>query len=106
MFARIVTFPLKPGSTLGFANIVEKRVIPLIRTHKGFVDSINLVTSDGKTGFGMSFWDSKESLEAYSRSGSSEVLKTLDAVITGHPQVQICEVTNSTAHKIAAALAA
>ncbi len=106
MFARMVTIPLKPGRALEYAKIVEKDAIPLLRRHKGFMDEINLVTADGKTGFGISFWDSKETVEAFTRSGSSEVLKTLDAVVTGPPQVQICEVTNSTAHKIAAALAA
>ena len=106
MFARLVTIPLKPGSTSAYANVVEKTAIPLLRTHKGFVDEINLVTSDGKTGFGISFWDSKESAEAFTRSGAAEVLKTLDAVAATPPQVQLCEVTNSTAHKIAAARAA
>ncbi len=106
MFARLVTIPLKPGRTSEYAKIVEKDGIPLLRKHKGFVDQINLVTADGKTGFGISMWDSKESVEAFTRSGSSEVLKTLDAVVTGPPQVQVCEVTNSTAHKIAAARAA
>ncbi len=106
MFARFVTIPLKPGSTLEYAKAVEKAAIPLIRTHKGFVDEINLVTADGKTGFGISFWDSKESAEAFTRSGATEVLKTLDALVTAPPQVQLCEVTNSSVHKIAAALAA
>ncbi len=106
MFARFVTIPLKPGRTLEYAKVVEKDAIPLLRKHKGFVDEINLATADGKTGFGISFWDSKESVEAFTRSGSSEVLKTLDAVAAGPPQVQLCEVTNSTVHKIAAARAA
>ena len=106
MFARIVSVPLKPGKTLEYAKAVEKGAIPLIRTHKGFVDEINLVTADGKTGFGISFWENKESAEAYSRSGSSEVLKTVDAVAAAPAQVQLCEVTNSTVHRIKAALSA
>ena len=106
MFARIVTMPLKAGSTSEFAKAVEEGVIPLLRTQKGFLDEIVLVTSDGKVGFGISFWDSKESAEAYSRSGYKGVLKALDKVVAGPAQLQACEVTNSTAHKIAAARAA
>ena len=106
MYTRIVTFPLKANSTADFAKATGNVALPLLRTHKGFLDQINLVTSDGKTGFGISFWDSKESAEAYSRSGFSEVMKALEKVTSGPPQVQLCEVTNSTVHKIAAARAA
>lgn len=106
MFARIVTMPLKADGTSEFANVIEKDVIPQLRAHKGFLDEIALVTSDGKVGFGISFWDSKESAEAYNRSGYGEVMKTLERVISEPTQLQLCEVTNSTAHKIAATRAA
>jgi len=106
MFARIVTIPLKAGSRSEYVQATEKTVIPLLRTHKGFLDQIAVVSADGKTSFAMSFWDSKESAEAYSRSAFGEVVKALEPVIAGPTQVQLCEVTNSTAHKIAAAVAA
>lgn len=105
MFARLVTMPLKADSS-SVAKAHEKDVIPLLRTHKGFLDEIVLVTSDGQTAFGISFWDSKESAEAYHRSSYSKVMKALEAVLAGPAKVQLCEVTNSTAHKVAAALAA
>jgi heme-degrading monooxygenase HmoA len=106
MFARIVTIPLKPGGKSEFVKAIEKGAIPPLRTHKGFLDELALVTSDGKTGFGISFWEDKESAEAYDRSGYSEVMKALDAVSAGPAQLQLCEVTNSTFYKIRAALAA
>ena len=106
MIARIVTIPLRVGSRTEFAKAIERGVIPLLRTHKGFLDEIALVTSDGKIGFGISFWDSNESAEAYNRSGYSEVMKALDPVVAGPAQLQQCDVTNSTAHKIAAAVGA
>lgn len=101
MFARIVTFPLKPESTAKLTDAIEKSVVPLLRTHKGFLDQITLVTPDGKTSYGISFWDSEENAEAYSRSGYRDVLKALDPLLAGPPQLQLCQVTNSTAHKIA-----
>jgi len=106
MFAQIVTTPLKTGTRLEYTKVVEECIIPLRRTHEGFLDLICLVTSDGKTSFGISFWDSKENAEAYGRSSLSEVMKALEPVVAGPAEVQLCEVTNSTAHKIAAAVAA
>jgi hypothetical protein len=106
MFARIVTIPLRAGCRAEFAKAIEKGVIPLLRTHKGFLDEIAMVSSDGTIGFGISFWDTKENAEAYNRSGYSEVMKALDPVVAGPAQLQLCEVTNSTFHKIAAAAGA
>jgi heme-degrading monooxygenase HmoA len=104
MFARIVMMPLKPGSTSEFAKAIEKGAIPLLRRNKGFLEEIALVTDDGKIGLGISFWDTKESAEAYSRSGFSDVMMALDKVVGGPTEVKNCEVTNSTTHKIARAL--
>ncbi len=104
MFARIVTIPLKPGRAAEFATAIQDKVIPLLRTHKGFRDQIALVTDGGKTSVGMSFWENKESAEAYSRSGFAEVMKALDKVAAGAAEVKTYEVTNSTVHKIAPAL--
>jgi len=106
MFARIVTIPLKPSTKAEYAKAIEKTVIPLLRKHKGFRDEISLVSTDGNTSVGISFWDSKEDAEAYNRSGFSEVMKAFDPVATGPAQVQLCEVTNSTVHKIAVAAGA
>ncbi len=106
MFARIVTIPLKPGSKSEYAKAIEKTIIPLLRTHNGFRDEIACVSADGNTSVGISFWDSKESAEAYSRSGFSDVMKALEAVAAGPARVQLCEVTNSTTHKLAVAASA
>lgn len=106
MFARISTIPLKANTGSEYAKTIEKAVLPQLRAQKGFLDEIALVSADGKTGFGISFWDSKESAEAYSRSAFNQVVKALELVAAGSAQGQVCEVTNSTAHKIAAAVAA
>lgn len=105
MIARIVTMPLRPGSRAESSKAIEN-IIPPLRTHKGFLDEIALVTSDGKIGFGISFWDSKESAEAYNRSGYINVMEALDPVLAGPAQLQQSEVINSTVYKIAAAVVA
>jgi hypothetical protein len=106
MFARIVTIPLKADSRSQLAKVIETKVIPLLRTNKGFLDVIQLISADGKMAFGISFWDSKESAEAYHRSGFTQVMNPLESVSAGSATVQLCEVTNSTTHKIAAAAGA
>ena len=104
MFARIVNIP--SASTMAYTEACDKQDLPLNLKHRGFAEQICLITADGKTGFRISFCDNKESAEAYRRSGYSEVTKSLDAVDVGLVQIQLCQVTNSTVHKIAAALAA
>jgi heme-degrading monooxygenase HmoA len=106
MFARIVTIPLKQGARSEFAKTIESNVIPLLRKHKGFREEIAFVTADGNTSVGISFWDNKESAEAYQRSGFSDVMKALDVAASGPPEVLLCEVTNSTDQKIAVAASA
>jgi hypothetical protein len=106
MFARIVSMPLKAGTKSEFARAIQNEVIPLLRAHKGFLDEIAFVSADGNTAFGISFWDNKENAETYHRVGFSAAMKPLESVISGSAEVKLCEVTNSTAHKIAAAATA
>jgi hypothetical protein len=51
-------------------------------------------------------WDNKESAETYNRGAYLEVTKLLSKVVDGTPRVETYEVSNSTYHKIAAAVAA
>lgn len=102
MFVRIVTSPLKPGHTSEYAKAIEHRIIPLLRQHKGFLDEIALVSEGGKTALGISFWDTKENAEAYSRSGYAGVMKALEKATTGPGELKTYHLTNSTAHHIAA----
>ncbi len=106
MIARIVTIPIKAGSGSEFARIIENEIIPLLRTYKGFQDEIAMVGADGKTSVGISLWDNKQNAEAYARSGYERVLKALAPVTAASAQVQFCDVTNSTVHKLAAAAGA
>ena len=103
MFVRMVSGPMKAGTSSKYAEVTENQVIPLIRSQKGFVDQIALVSTDGKHLYGISFWDRKESAEAYDRSTFGEVKKALDTVLAGPLEVQTCDVTNSTIQKIAPA---
>lgn len=100
MYARSVSFRLKPGRSAEFAKTLESAVIPVLRKQKGFLDEITLVTPGGVDSVGISVWSLKEDAETYARGAYPGVLKALEQVVEGTPQVQLYEVSNSTFHKI------
>jgi hypothetical protein len=106
MFARKVSMHLKPNSIAEFTQRLEKEVIPLLRKQKGFQDEITFVGPNGTQAFGISLWERAENAEAYNRGTYPEVTRLLATVVEGTPQVETYEVSNSTFHKIAAAVTA
>ena len=96
MFARNVSFHLKPGRTAEFTQLLDQNIIPLLRKQKGFQHEITLVGPGGADVVGISVWDSKENAEMYARGAYPGVLKTLDQVLEDTPQVQTYDVSNST----------
>jgi len=75
-------------------------VLPVLRKQTGFKDELTFVTQDGKQAIAISLWDRKENADAYGRDTYAGVLKSMDKVVEGTPQVQSYEVSNSTFHKI------
>jgi hypothetical protein len=106
MIARNVTMQLKSNSVAEFTRTLEKDVLPLLRKQKGFRDEITFIVPGAKETVGISFWDTQENADAYSRGGYQDVLKSLARVLDGTPRVQTWDVCNSTVHKIAAAIPA
>jgi len=102
MYARSVSFHLKPGRSAEFTQIVEKDIIPVLRKQKGFQDEIAFVAPGGAHAVGISLWDLKENASAYARGAYPAVLKALEQLVEGTPQVEMYEVSNSTFHKIPA----
>jgi len=106
MFARRVAIQLKPNSVAEFTETIEKDILPLLRKQTGFKDEITFIGPGETKAFGISLWENKENAEAYNRGTYPEVTKILAGVVEGTPQVETYEVSNSTFHKIAAAVAA
>jgi hypothetical protein len=67
MFARRVSMDLKPDSRKLFTECLEQEVLPLLRGHAGFQDEMAFVAANGTKAFAISFWDSRESADAYTR---------------------------------------
>jgi hypothetical protein len=106
MFARRVYMHLKPNTVADFTQKLEREIIPLLRKQKGFQDEISFIGHGGTEAFGISLWDKAENAEAYNRGAYPEVTKVLATVVEGPAQVETFEVSNSTFHKIAAAVTA
>jgi hypothetical protein len=97
---------LKPNTVADFTQKLEREIIPLLRKQKGFQDEISFIGHGGTEAFGISLWDKAENAEAYNRGAYPEVTKVLATVVEGPAQVETFEVSNSTFHKIAAAVTA
>src|SRR5919198_6578311 len=102
MYARSVSFHLKPGRAAEFTRLLDNNILPVLRSQKGFQDEIALVAPGGAEAVGISVWDVKENAEAYGRGAYAGVVKALEPVVEGTPQVHTYEVASSTFHKIAA----
>lgn len=96
MFARNLSFHLKPGRKAEFTRLLDQNIIPLLRKQKGFQHEISLVSPGGADAVSISMWDSKENAETYARSAYPGVLKSLDQVLEGTPVVQMYDVSSST----------
>ena len=103
MFSRHVIMELKPNATTEFTNVVESKILPLLRKQKGFRDMITFLATDRSEAIAISFWNTKEEAEAYNLSGYPEVLKTLTSLVEGTPRVGVAELATSTLDKLAAA---
>jgi heme-degrading monooxygenase HmoA len=102
MYTRNVSIKLKANSGPEFTRTVENEIIPLLRQQKGFQHEISFIAPERNEAVAISFWDKKDSADAYNRDKYPEVLKALSKVVEGTPRVEAFEVANSTSHHIAA----
>lgn len=100
MYARILTFNLKPNHLSDFKETLDKQVLPMLRKQEGFKDNMTFVGQSGTDIRSISLWDKKENAESYNSATYPEVLKVLSSVLEGTPQIKTFDVVNSTFHKI------
>jgi heme-degrading monooxygenase HmoA len=98
MFSRQVTMRLKKGAAAELARVVEREVIPLMRSQKGFRDEITLVAADRLEAVSTSFWDTAEDVEEFNLKAYHGVLESLSKVVEKNPKAATFEVINSTLH--------
>ena len=100
MFARKVCLKLRPGMAVAYSRMLENEIIPILREQKGFNDEISFVSGERSEAVAISLWDAADSAEVYHRETYPSVLRALDGLIDGEPQVETFAVSNSTIHKI------
>ncbi len=105
MFARNVTFQLKPNTLSDYTRAFEKDVLPLLRKQNGFKDEITFCAQGGVDVMAISLWENKKDADNYNAIAYQQVLKTLARFIEGTPQVHTYDVVTSTLqqHELAAA---
>lgn len=101
MFARHVTFQLKPNMANEFPEAFEKEILPLLRARKGFLDELLLVTPEKKEAVAISLWETKEHAETYHREVYPQVEKIVNRYAEGIPIVKQFEPQYSTYHQAA-----
>jgi heme-degrading monooxygenase HmoA len=107
MFTRIVEMTTKTGKAREFSRTINERVLPLLRSHSGFVDEIILISDQNPDRLlALSFWNKQEDAEKYNREGFPKVTEIIRSLIEGPPKVQTFNVEHSTPHNIAAGKAA
>src|SRR5213594_5133630 len=97
---------LKPNTMAEFSQTIEKKILPTLRKQRGFRDEITFIAPGGTEAVGISLWDSREQADAYNTGSYGEVLKELNKLVEGTPQVKTYDVANSTPHTTAARTAA
>jgi hypothetical protein len=100
MFARKVAVCLKPNTLKMFIHLIERELLPWLRTQEGFLDLIIMADSEGVEVQAISFWDKEEN--ACQNAGYPEsVLKILQRLLDGVPRGKRFEIVSSTVEKFA-----
>jgi heme-degrading monooxygenase HmoA len=107
MFTRTVEVTHKSGKARELANIINDKVLPILKKQKGFVDETALVsdTEDNRV-LSLSFWNSKEDAEKYQREQYPAIHEMVRHLLEAEPVIRTFNVDSSTTHRIAAGKAA
>ena len=98
MYARNISFRLKPNMQSDYTRTFEKEILPLLRKQKGFKEEVTLCNPGSADAVSMSLWEHKSNADDYNTNVYPEVLKTLAKVIDGAPRLQAFETVISTLH--------
>src|SRR3984893_9304524 len=102
MFARNVTLRVKPNHVKEVTTKFEKEILPILRKANGCGDQITMFRENDET-VGISLWNDKAQLDAYTKDTDPQVVKLLEPFISGTPEVRTYEFPTSSSHKYVAA---
>ena len=102
MYARNVTFRIRPNMQPDYTHAFENQILPLLRKQKGFKEEITLCNPGSPEAVSISLWEHKNNADDYTTRVYPEVLKILAKVIEGSPRVQTFETVVTTFHHVPA----
>jgi len=107
MFTRTVELTPKSGRARELANIINDKVLPILKKQKGFVDETVLVSdTENNRVLSLSFWNSNEDAERYQQEQYPAIHEMVRHLLEAEPVVRTFNVDSSTTHRIAAGKAA
>ena len=99
MFARNLSFRLKPNTHSDYTHTMETQVLPLLKRQKDFKDEMTRSNVNGVDGVS-SLWETKSDADNYNTNICPQVMKSLEQVIDGTPRLHTFETVTSTCHKV------
>jgi len=107
MFTRLVEINTKYGKTREVADIIQEKVLPILKKQQGFIDEIVLLsTTELNRILAISFWRTAEDAELYRREQFAKVEELLQPMMEVSPKIHTFDVDLFTTHKIAMGKAA
>jgi len=87
---------LRGDSIAKLPRVMKAEVVPLLCKQAEFIDQVTLISPERAGAIVITFWDKKESEEAFNCTRNPEVLRSLLEVIDGTPEVTLFEAADST----------
>jgi heme-degrading monooxygenase HmoA len=107
MYTRVVEITSKSGKARELCNIIDDKVLPILKRQAGFVDETVIVSdTEPNRVLALSFWKTREDANRYAREQFDTVQKTVQNLLESAPVVRTFDVHTSTMHKVAAEKAA
>lgn len=95
MYAKVVTFRIKPGKRDEVIRLFQEFVIPGATKHKGFKGGMLLTDPNTDKGTSVALWDTETSIIVSEASGYyREWVAKLSDVFSSAPEREIYEVSN------------
>lgn len=107
MYTRTVEVIARDGKRDQLLETIKDSVMKKLRTQPGFTDLVALVSDQDRNRLlAISFWDTKENAERYSKDHFNEISQMINPYLEKGPVVQTFQVEASTMHRIAIGKAA
>ena len=101
MYTRVVELTSKSGKARELCDIIDEKVVPILKKQTGFVDETVLASdTEPNRVLGLSFWNSKEDAERYHREQYPQVHETMKHLLETDPVIRTFDVQSSTTHRI------